>query len=180
MTYSAKTYPVQAYLNRGWFILWLITLISGCTSTPDVKTEPDTTLTLTIDAGFYINGTRMESTAPLQARLYELQSPELFEKADFLDIYLKDISTLQDTLIKKHTLPTIQPDSHASLSFTLDKATHYIAILAEFADYQTARPTVVYPIIVKSENIVTLYIFNNHLRLSDPQKTTPPETDNGL
>ncbi len=171
------THPVRAL-----FIFWLILLVYGCSSEPEVKPEPKTTLTLTIVAGFDINQTSLDTAAPLQARLYELQTPELFEKADFLDIYLQDSATLQDTLIKKHPLPTIQPKSTTTLSFNLDQATQYIALFAEFARYKTAVPTAVYQISRQSDNIITLHINGDHLRLSGPQNNqtdTDLDTENG-
>ena len=163
------------------FIFWLILLTAGCSSEPEVKPEPKTTLTLTIVAGFDINQSSLDTAAPLQARLYELQTPELFEKADFLDIYLQDSATLQDTLIKKHPLPTIQPKSTTTMSLNLDQATQYIALFAEFASYKTAVPTAVYQISRQSDNIITLHINGDHLRLSRSQNSLPStdqSTDN--
>lgn len=168
------THPIRAFC-----LLWLI-ILAGCHSAPETK--PDTTLTVTISAGPDLNQTRQDSAAPLQVRLYELQSPELFERADFLDIYLNDASTLQDSLIKKHTLPTVQPNSQTTLSFTLDNTTRHIAVFAEFARFQSAVASAVHPVLQQSGNPITLHINGNHLRISDSEdkkNSTAGEAEHG-
>ena len=160
------------YPARVLFIFWFTILVSGCSSDPEVKPEPETTLTLTIIAGFDINQTSLNTAAPLQARLYELQTPELFERADFLDIYLQDSAALQDTLVKKHSLPTIWPNTTTTLSFTLDKTTQYVAVFTEFARYKTAVPSAIYRIATQSDNVITLHISGDHVRLSGSQSSS--------
>ena len=163
----------MALPTRAWFIFWILIWVSGCSSEPDVVLIPETTLTLTIAAGVDINPSQLGTAAPLQLRLYELQNPGLFEKSDFLDIYLQDSAVLQTSLIKKHMLPTAQPGTTTEVSFSLDKTTRYIALFAEFANYKTATPSAIYRIATQANNLITLHISSNHLRLSGSQLSVP-------
>ncbi|AMO57717.1 type VI secretion system lipoprotein TssJ [Endozoicomonas montiporae] len=88
--------------KKAVFVLIMVAiLLFGCSS----KQPPRTTLTLNIEAGYDINTTSPGQAAPLQTRLYELGSKTLFEQADFLDLYLKDASTLQDSLNRDRVEP---------------------------------------------------------------------------
>ncbi|MFK0572740.1 type VI secretion system lipoprotein TssJ [Endozoicomonas sp.] len=156
-------------------LILLIMVLTGC-SRSEVQPEPETLLSLTIIAGSEINsGSDINSTtlqgggadaAPLQLRMYELQSTELFANADFLDIYLQDSATLQSSLIKKHRLPTVWPDTGSQLTWQLDRATRFIAIFAEFANYESAITSALAPIVPGTSNRMILQINGNHLRLS--------------
>lgn len=143
------------------FVLIMVAiLLFGCRSKPS-----PTILTLDISAGYDINRIGSGQAAPLQTRLYELSSKTLFEQADFLDIYLKDGSTLQDSLIKKHQLPVLHPGEHRKQTFQLNSATRHIGILGEFASYNSAVACAVEAIKKDINNSVTLVIEENRLRL---------------
>ena len=150
------------------FLLLLVVIhLSACKN----RQEPLTKLTLNVSSEFDINTMEDGQAAPLQIRLYELGSKTLFEQADFLDLYLQDGSTLQDSLIKKHPLLAFHPGERRKLTFKLDNATRYIAILAEFASYTTAVTRAVKGIKTGENNLLTLVIAENHLRLvSTPEK----------
>ena len=145
--------------------LFMLLLLTACSSKPEPTPLP-TTLALTIRAGSDINPSDMDKAAPLQVRLYELTDSTLFQQADFLSLYLEDTATLQSSLIKKHSLPTVQPDSTQTLNFQLDSATRYVAVLGEFAQYQTAVANVTEAIILNQSNALILNINDNHLRLT--------------
>ena len=148
--------------KKAVFVLIMVAiLLLGCSS----KQPPRTTLTLNISAGYNINATGSGQAAPLQTRLYELSSQTLFEQADFLDLYLKDASTLQDSLIKKHQLPVLHPGQQRKQRFQLNSATRYVGILGEFANYSTAVTCAVESIKTGTDNTATLVIEENHLRL---------------
>ncbi len=148
------------------FLISLTCLFSACSSKPAAKPPPPTELKVTILAGLDINPTDVGSAAPLQLRLYELKSQDLFNRADFLDIYLQDSVTLQDTLIRKHLLPVVLPDSTTALFFTLDQETRYVAVLAEFARYQSSFPVSVYRVVRNTANLISLQINDNHIRIN--------------
>ena len=147
--------------KKATFVLIIVVmLLVGCRSKPS-----PTILTLDISAGYDINQIGSGLAAPLQTRLYELSSKTLFEQADFLDIYLKDANTLQDSLVKKHQLPVLHPGEHRKQTFQLNKATRYIGVLGEFASYNSAVACDVEAIKKNAENPVKLVIEENRLRL---------------
>ena len=155
-------------------------LLSGCSSKPEAEpAPPPTVLTLTIKAGVDINASSIDKAAPLQARLYELTSPTLFQQADFLSLYLEDTATLQGSLVKKHPLPTIRPGSNQTLNFQLDGTTRYIAILAEFSRYQTAVASVTDKISLNQSNTLILHINDNFLRLTPATTNEQLRTEEG-
>ena len=154
--------------------LFILLALWGCGSKPKTGPEPETVVSLWIEAGFHSNATASEQAAPLQSRLYELTDKTLFDQADFLDIFLNDSTRLQDTLVKKHTLPTIQPGTQTSLSLQLDSSTRYIAFFAEFARYDTALPKDTQAVSTGKNNLFTVYIDENRLRLSRQQE---PDTN---
>lgn len=139
-------------------------LLSACVSQPE-PTPAQTTLSLTIKAGFDINPSTTDQATPLQARLYELTDSTLCQQADFLSLYLEDTATLQSSLIKKHPLPTVHPGSSQTFSFQLDSATRFIAVLGEFSRYQGAVAHVTKAIVPGQNNGLILDINDNHLRL---------------
>ena len=155
-------------------IAFISLLLPGCSSNPKPSPDP-TTLVLTIKAGFDINPSGIDKAAPLQARLYELTDSTLYQQADFLSLYLEDTATLQNSLIKKHPLPTIQPGSSQTLNFLLDSATRYVAVLGEFSQYQTAVANTMEAVIPCQNNILILDINDNHLRLSPASHLPLPE-----
>ncbi|MGI9280815.1 MAG: type VI secretion system lipoprotein TssJ [Endozoicomonas sp.] len=142
----------------GWFIL------SGCSSKPEK--EPPTVLNLEIKAGSVINANPQENAAPLQVRLYELKSKDIFIHADFLDLYEKDEATLQASLVKKHQLPTIWPGMNTKLTFQLDSETAFVAILGEFSDYLSAVTKLLHPVVKGKSNHLVLRIEGNRLSFS--------------
>ena len=70
-------------------------------------------------------------------------------------------------------MPTIQPGSHTTLTYTLDRATRSLALLAEFAQYSDAASSLIYSVKPQSDNRITLYIDDNHLRLANDLTQKP-------
>ncbi len=153
----------------GKLLILLLMIVTGC-SHNRVQPEPETELFLTIIAGCNLNSGsgpgNDQNAAPLQLRLYELQSIEPFANADFLDIYLQDSATLPSSLVKKHRLPTIWPDTNNQLTLQVDRTARFIAIFAEFANYPSAVWSAVESIVPGTRNRMMLQINDNHLRLS--------------
>lgn len=152
--------------KTAFVLIMVVVLLFGCRSKPS-----PTILTLDISAAYDINRMGSGLPTPLQTRLYELSSKTLFEQADFLDIYLKDGNTLQDSLIKKHQLPVLHPGEHRKQTFQLNSATRYIGVLGEFASYNSAMASAVEAITKGANNSLALVIEENRLRLvSTPSK----------
>jgi len=84
--------------------------------------------------------------SPLIIRMYELKSPRIFKKANFIDIYEKDAEVLGTDLVVKQKLKPIQPGENRKVSFVLNKETEYVGFFAEFLKYKNAEYKVVIPI----------------------------------
>ncbi len=138
-------------------------LVSGCSSGP--KKKPDTVLQLSIQATQVINSDSSGQASPLQLRLYELNSTELFRQTDFLDLFSNDTAVLQSTLVSKHYLPTAWPGMTKTLTFTLNPETTSVAIVGEFAQYLSATTKASTTIIEGKSNHLKLVIEDNRIRL---------------
>ena len=141
--------------------------LCGCSYFKSDKPEvTETRLQLTFAASTIINGCDDVSSAPVQLRLYELNSDGLFNQADFLDLFKNDSAMLQNSLIKRHLTPTVWPGSHKTISLTLDPDTTSLAVLAEFSDYLSAVSKAVQVIKRGEMNTLTLHIEENRLRFT--------------
>jgi len=84
--------------------------------------------------------------SPLIIRMYELKSPNIFKKANFIDIYEKDTEVLGADLVAKQQLKPIQPGENRKVSFVLNKETKYVGFFAEFLQYKNAEYKLIIPI----------------------------------
>lgn len=123
-----------------------------------------TDIALRIDSGLSINPDHQGEASPVFIRLYELTSDEAFAGADFIELYERDKAALGDTFVQRRKLPRIAPGEIQRHELVLGSATQYVAIFAEFFQYQDATYKVVVPITSKN-------VFRNsiHLRISGNQ-----------
>ncbi len=132
----------------------------------------DTIFNLVLCAGNDINKSRLEIASPLVIRFYELKSPDLFQSADFLALYLQDTTVLQHSLVKKQCLPAIHPGDKVVKKYTLNKATRYIALLGEFEDYISAVPSVLYKVTPGDDNNLKVLINGDSLQMASANKSS--------
>ncbi len=149
---------------------FILLLLGSCSSAVKPEKTVATELQLTLAASTNINSFGEVQSAPVQLRVYELNSDDLFNQADFLDLYNNDAVMLQSSLIKRHLMPTVWPGSDRTSHFVLDSETRIIAVLAEFSDYAAAVSKVVQPINRGEINTLILHIEENRLRFSASQK----------
>lgn len=119
---------------KHWFALIALLLLSGCSSDP-VPTI--TTYPVEVVAGSDINPYQQSSANPVVIRLYQLTDQQMFQQLDFIDLYNSDVERLAANLVSKQVLPIVIPGSTTNQSIDLNKNTLYLAVLAEFADYQS-------------------------------------------
>jgi len=84
--------------------------------------------------------------SPLIIRMYELKSPNIFKKANFIDIYEKDSDVLGADLVASQQLKPMQPGENRKVSFVLNKETEYVGFFAEFLQYKNAEYKLIVPI----------------------------------
>lgn len=106
----------------------------------------DTDLTLTFAAESDINPDENKVPSPLFIRMYELKSPKLFSKSDFIDIFENDKEVLGADFIGVQKLKRLKPGESRENSFVLDKETRYVGLYAEFLRYKNAKYKLLIPV----------------------------------
>ncbi|WP_086931410.1 type VI secretion system lipoprotein TssJ [Agarilytica rhodophyticola] len=144
-------------LLAGKYILLFSMLVSmwGCTTVNHKVGEAlnlDTDLKLELFVDEEINPDENNQSSPVFIRLYELNSPKAFEKADFIDIYERDEEVLGDTFVKKQELKRVVPGTYRKERFVLSKDTRYVALFAEFYNYKDSKAKLHFA--VTSSNVI--------------------------
>jgi len=106
----------------------------------------DTDLKLTFIVSADANRDDDKIPSPLVIKMYELKSPDMFEKSNFIDIFEQDSEILGADLIDKHRLKHLQPGEERMVRFVLDEKTKYVGLFAEFLMYKGAKYKLVIPI----------------------------------
>ncbi|MBL1262033.1 MAG: type VI secretion system lipoprotein TssJ [Thiotrichaceae bacterium] len=106
--------------------------------------DTDLKLTFIVSANANLDDDKVAS--PLIINMYELTSPDMFEKGNFIDIFERDSEILGADLIDKHRLKHLQPGEKRLVRFVLDEKTRYVGLFAEFLMYKDAQYKLVIPI----------------------------------
>jgi len=106
--------------------------------------DSDLLISFFVDAD--VNPDDNKISSPLIIRMYELKSPKIFKKTNFIDIYEKDTEVLGADLVAKQKLKPIQPGENRKVSFVLNKETEYVGLFAEFLKYKNAEFKLIIPI----------------------------------
>lgn len=140
--------------------------LTGCQTVGETL-NLDTDVLLSIEVEANVNPDESNKPSPLFLRFYELQSNKVFENADFVDLYEKDSELLGGDLIAKQELKRVTPGESRKENFVLNKDTRYIAIYAEFFNYNDSKFRVVVP--VENNNVfqdkVKIRISGNRMSL---------------
>lgn len=112
----------------------------------------DTDVTIRFIADADVNPDDKNRPSPLFVRLYELKSPQQFERANFIDLYERDKEVLGADMLAKQTLKRLKPGDERKDKLVLSTQTRYVGLMAEFFQYQKAKFKIVIP--VASENVV--------------------------
>lgn len=156
MNFMARVTVISAVLLTFLFI-------AGCSSSKSRVggvLNLDTDLKLTFIAETTINPDDNKMPSPVFVRFYELKSPLVFHKADFIDIYERDQEVLGGDLISKQTLKPLKPGETRTERFVLQSGTRYIALYAEFSQYPGSVFKAIFPVtennVVKNKATVKL------------------------
>lgn len=162
---------VTTVKNRALLVLIAICFaVTGCSSANSKVggvLNLDTDLKLNVHAASDLNPDEKGKPSPLYVRLYELKSPTLFEKADFIELYERDEEVLGADFIAKQELKRFVPGAERNESLVLNKETRYVGLFAEFFDYDTAQYKVVFPVTANNviRNAVEVRLSGNKLVL---------------
>jgi type VI secretion system protein VasD len=161
-------------LHLIWHRLWKYTLVitlgvglAACTKVNGTgKTIGlDTDLKLVFQADNDINPDAKNRPSPVFVRMYELKSPMIFHQADFMTLYNKDKAVLEADFVNKQDLKIFVPGDKREANFVLTPGTKYVALFAEFLQYQNANYKVIFE--VTPGNIVGNRVFvkitGNHI-----------------
>lgn len=142
-------------------------ILSGC-QTVGKTLNLDTDLTLTIKSAANINPDDSAKPSPLFVRFYQLKSKDLFENANFIDLYERDQDMFGADIISKKELKRLTPGELREESFVLDSDTQYIALFSEFFKFEESDFLVIVP--VQSNNVfrdkVEIIINSNTMSVS--------------
>lgn len=106
--------------------------------------DTDLQLTFLVDAD--INPDDTNTPSPLFIRMYELKSPNMFNKANFIDLFERDAEALGADMVSKQRLKHIEPGETREASFVLNKETKYVGLYAEFLQYKNSKYKLVIPV----------------------------------
>jgi len=131
----------------------------------------DTDLAITFEVDSDINPDDDNRPSPLFVRMYQLKSPKMFNKADFINLFERDKEVLGADLISKHKLKRFKPGESREEPFVLDENTLYIGLYAEFLNYRNATYKLVIPVTANNiiSNSATIQISGN--RIIDPDNS---------
>lgn len=129
----------------------------------------DTDLEIVFEVDADINPDENNKPSPLFVRMYELKTPRMFNKSDFIGLYEKDAELLGADLVASHKLKRLKPGEGRSDHFVLNKDTQYVALYAEFLKYKNAKYRLVIPVV--QNNIVrttaVIHISSNKIYSQD-------------
>jgi type VI secretion system protein VasD len=158
--------------NTFWQFVLLVSLGLGLTSCTKVNGTGktiglDTDLRLVIQTDMDINPDANNRPSPVFVRMYELKSPIIFHQADFMTLYSKDKAVLEADFVNKQDLKIFVPGDKRESNLVLNSGTKFVALYAEFLQYQNSNYKVIFP--VTPGNIVGNRIFvkitGNHMVL---------------
>ena len=148
-------------------------LLSGCASlnsTAGGLVRADTDVSLTFVAESDSNPDDNGKPSPVFVRIYELKSPKLFERADFIDLYERDEEILGADLLNKQVLKRLLPGEERKERFKkLAEDAEYVGLFAEFLRYEEAKFKLIVPVARNNlfSNKAKVVISGNSITLED-------------
>jgi type VI secretion system protein VasD len=140
--------------------LLLLCACSSSKSSVGSALDVETTLKVNFVVDATINPDDQKRTSPVFVRLYELKSPTIFQKADFLDLYEKDTAVLGGDFVNKQNLKPLTPGVNRTEVVHLKNGATTVGLYVEFSQYRGANYKVTVPVVEHSisKNEVTIKI----------------------
>jgi len=117
------------------FILIVATL-NGCSTV--TKVLPEHKVTLTIQASSDLNPDDSGRASPLYVQIYQLRKPDVFNSAEFFNLYQAKENVLADTLVSTQTI-NVLPSQKKQVQFVVSGETKYIGVLAAYNNIAVAK-----------------------------------------
>lgn len=140
-----------------------LVLVSACSSSKSrvgSALDLDTNLRVNFIVDGNINPDENKRPSPVYVRLYELKSPTIFQKADFIDLYERDTSILGGDFVNKQVLKPLSPGVNRTDNLVLKNGTTNVGLYVEFSQYRGVNYKVIVPVVEHSltKNEVTVKI----------------------
>ena len=123
--------------------------IGGCSSSKSrvggvLNLDTDLKINFIVDGN--INPDDKKRPSPIFVRLYELKSPAIFNKADFIDLYERDKEILGGDHLNKQTLKPLSPGLGRTDTLVLKNGAAYVGLYAEFSQYRGSAYKITFPV----------------------------------
>ena len=159
----------QKFIFAG-FIAFVLTIVTSCQS--DKSTiggyfDLDTDLKIEFRVEADINPDEAGLASPLFIRMYELKAEKIIKKADFIDIFERDMEVLGADLVDMHKLKPFKPGEDRSEQFVLNQKTKYVGLYAEFLDFKESKYKLIIPVVTNNvfKNSATIRVSGNEMEL---------------
>ena len=115
---------------------FLVALSVAACASPPPPPPPPTIVNLTLNAAERLNPNAAGQSAPVLVRVYELENPSAFEKADFFQLFEKDQAALGASMKAREEL-TLAPGANRSMTRTMSQGAKFIGVFAAFRDFES-------------------------------------------
>lgn len=139
-----------AFVCVGLLSILMVASCSSSKSRVGSALNLDTNLKINFVVDGNINPDENKRSSPVFVRLYELKSPDVFQKADFIDLYEHDTKVLGADYINKQVLKPLSPGLNRTDDFVLKNGATTIGLYVEFSQYRGANYRVSFPIVEHS------------------------------
>jgi type VI secretion system protein VasD len=144
-------------------LLAIVFLATGCSSSKSrvgSALDLDTNLKVNFIVDGNINPDENKRPSPVYVRLYELKSPAVFQKSDFIDLYERDTAILGADFVNKQILKPLSPGVNRTDNVVLKNGATTIGLYVEFSQYRGVNYKVNFPIVEHSltKNEITVKI----------------------
>lgn len=143
-------------MKAGTLLIIAISVIAAACAAPQRQIGSalnlDTDVKIVFSVHDDINPDEKRSPSPLHVRLYELDSAEGFERADFIDLFRSDSDVLGKELLGRRVLAPLVPGVSRTERFKVGANVKYIGLYGEFYQFRNSRFKAVFP--VNAHNIV--------------------------
>lgn len=140
----------------------VLAVLAGCTTvgkTLDLDTEFE--VSFVVDEN--INPNDEGRASPLKLRFYELKDLTTIKNANFIDLYKDDKKILGASLLKTRILNPFTPGESRKENFIIDPTAKYIAVFAEFIEYEGAKFKLAIPAEAYRDNAQVIYLKDNQI-----------------
>lgn len=156
------------FIKRVALFVISFVVLAACSSNPPAFLAPykvEFNVIPTDDINIYSD----DKARPVKVRVYQLNEVGPFKNADFLTLYNKDREVLAASLIDVITLPPVLPGVEQKLILDIQQEARYLAVLAEFANYESTTTKSFIGLVEKpDEHPVFIRITSTKIELTQP------------